>query len=66
MVSETEEIVINDILINSFDINLDYIYGDAKRKHEDKILSYIYRYRKSTYFYASLFWNCSFSDSVWS
>jgi putative phosphoribosyl transferase len=46
MVSETEEIVINDHLVNSFEINLDYIYGEAKRKHEDKILSYIYKYRK--------------------
>jgi putative phosphoribosyl transferase len=46
MVSETEEIVIHDKLIDSFDINLDYIYGEAKRKHEDKILSYIYKYRK--------------------
>jgi putative phosphoribosyl transferase len=45
-VSETEEIVIHDELVKSFDINLDYIYGDAKRKHEEKILSYIYKYRK--------------------
>jgi putative phosphoribosyl transferase len=46
MVSETEEIVINEPLIKSFEINLDYIYGSAKRKHEEKILSYIYKYRK--------------------
>lgn len=46
MVSETEEIVVNEALVKCFDINLDYIYGSAKRKHEEKILSYIYKYRK--------------------
>jgi len=46
MVSETEEIVLHDALINAFDIKLDYIYGEAKRKHEEKILKYVYKYRK--------------------
>ena len=45
-VSENEEIIIIDELIDSFDIKLDFIYGEAQRKHEEKILSYIYKYRK--------------------
>ncbi|MDR0664507.1 MAG: phosphoribosyltransferase [Helicobacteraceae bacterium] len=46
VVSETEEIVINHFLANAFDISVDYIYGEAKRKHDEKILSYLYKYRK--------------------
>jgi len=46
MVSETEEIVIQNELINAFGINLDYIYGEAHRKYEEKILKYVYKYRK--------------------
>jgi len=49
-VSETEEIVINEKLVSSFDIQYDYIYGEAHRKHEEKILSYIYQYRKGRHF----------------
>ncbi len=45
-VSEREEIVINENLVKTFDIQYDYIYGEAHRKHEEKILSYIYQYRK--------------------
>jgi len=45
-VSETEEIVINDNIVSTFEIQYDYIYGEAHRKHEEKILSYIYQYRK--------------------
>ena len=45
-VSETEEIVINEKLIDSFEIQLDYVYGEAHRKHEEDILSSIYRHRK--------------------
>jgi len=45
-VSETQEIVINEMLVNSFEIQYDYIYGEAHRKHEEDILSYIYQYRK--------------------
>lgn len=45
-VSETEEIVINEGLVSSFEIQYDYIYGEAHRKHEENILSYIYKYRK--------------------
>lgn len=46
VVSETEEIVINKELVDSFEIELDYIYGEAKRKHDEKILAYMYQYRK--------------------
>lgn len=46
MVSETEEIVVNERLIDSFGITLDYVYGEAKRKYDDKILAYLYKYRK--------------------
>ena len=45
-VSEREEIVINEQLVSAFDIQYDYIYGEAHRKHEEQILSYIYQYRK--------------------
>ena len=45
-VSEHEEIVINENLVKSFGIQYDYIYGEAHRKHEETILSYIYQYRK--------------------
>jgi len=45
-VSETEEMVIHDNLVDSFGIQYDYIYGEANRKHEEKILSNIYKYRQ--------------------
>lgn len=45
-VCEGEEIVINENLVTAFGIKYDYIYGEAHRKHEEKILSYIYQYRK--------------------
>lgn len=49
-VSETEEIVIDEKLVSSFEIQYDYIYGEANRKHEEKILSYVYQYRKGRHF----------------
>ncbi|MCD6432777.1 MAG: phosphoribosyltransferase [Sulfurimonas sp.] len=49
-VSESEEIVINEKLVSAFEIKYDYIYGEAHRKHEEKILSYIYKYRKGRHF----------------
>lgn len=49
-VSEGEEIVINEDLVNAFGIKYDYIYGEAHRKHEEKILSRIYQYRKGKAF----------------
>jgi putative phosphoribosyl transferase len=45
-VSEMEEIVINDDLVKAFGVQYDYVYGEARRKHEEKILSKIYHYRK--------------------
>jgi len=51
-VSESEEIVINEKLVYAFDIKYDYIYGEAHRKHEEQILSSIYRYRKGRHFFS--------------
>ena len=45
-VSEREEIVINDDLVKAFGVQYDYIYGEAHRKHEEKILAMIYHFRK--------------------
>jgi len=45
-VSETEEIVIHEKLVQSFGIQYDYIYGEAHRKHEENILSHVYQFRK--------------------
>lgn len=49
-VSETEEIVINEYLVENFDIQYDYIYGEASRRHEEQILSYMFRHRKGRHF----------------
>jgi len=46
MVSETEEVVMHKALIDSFDISEDYVYGEAQRKHDEEVLSYVYKYRK--------------------
>ncbi len=45
-VSESEEIVVHEELVNAFGVQYDYIYGEARRKHEEKILSSIYKLRK--------------------
>jgi putative phosphoribosyl transferase len=44
-VSELEEIVMHEALIHSFGIKLDYVYGEAHRKYEDKMRSKIYAFR---------------------
>jgi putative phosphoribosyl transferase len=49
-VSETEEIVIHELLKDSFQIQTDYIFGEAKRQYEDHILPQIYSYRKESTF----------------
>lgn len=49
IVSETEDIVLNDKLIKAFGISYDYIYGEAHRKYEEKILKNVYKYRKGYY-----------------
>lgn len=45
-VSETEEIVMNDALIRAFEIAPEFIYGQAHRIFEEKILKNVYKYRK--------------------
>ncbi len=47
IVTESEDMVINNALIDSFEIDEDYIYSEANRKYEEFILPYIYKYRKS-------------------
>jgi len=47
IVSETEEMVMNKVLIESFEIDIDYVYSEANRKYEESVLSYVYKYRKS-------------------
>lgn len=46
MVSHTQEIVTHDALIRSFEIDENYIYEEAKRLYEDKIIKWNNRYRK--------------------
>ena len=46
IVSETEEMVMNKALVDSFGIDEDYVYSEANRKYEEIVLSYIYKYRK--------------------
>ncbi|MCR4942141.1 MAG: sodium:proton antiporter [Campylobacter sp.] len=46
VVSETEDVVANDALIDSFGITYDFVYGEASRKYEEKILQNIYKFRK--------------------
>jgi len=46
MVSETEEIVLHSQLVDSFGINLDFIYAEAHRRYEEKILPKVYKYRR--------------------
>ncbi|WP_334085812.1 hypothetical protein [Helicobacter typhlonius] len=43
VVSETMEIIINEDLVNAFEISLDYIYGEAKRQYEEAILQNRYQ-----------------------
>ncbi len=49
-VCETEEMVIHEALCDSFDIQLDFVYGEATRKHEEVILPNMYKYRKGRHF----------------
>jgi len=48
MVSETEEVVMHKALIDAFGINEDYVYGEAHRKYEEEVLTYVYKYRKGS------------------
>lgn len=49
MVSEIEEIVIHENLTKSFGIHKEFIYGEAHRKYEEKILKNVYKYRKGEF-----------------
>jgi len=46
MISETEEVVMHKALVDAFDINEDFVYNEAQRKHDEEVLGYVYRYRK--------------------
>ncbi|MGX3011425.1 phosphoribosyltransferase family protein [Helicobacter sp. 23-1044] len=46
IVSENMDIAINSALVQSFGISYDFIYGEAKRRYDEKILPDIYKYRK--------------------
>jgi len=46
MVSETQEIVIHQALTNAFGIDEEFVYKEAKRIYDEKILAHLYRYRK--------------------
>lgn len=48
IVSENMDIIMNEALIDSFDITLDYVYGEAKRTYEEDILADIYKFRKGS------------------
>jgi putative phosphoribosyl transferase len=45
-VSETQDIVIHKALIDAFGIDEEFVYKEAKRVYDDKILSHLYKYRK--------------------
>ncbi len=45
-VSEVKEIVIHKALVDAFEIEEEYVYKEAKKVYDEKILSYIYKYRK--------------------
>ena len=46
MVSEKDDVVLNDELIKSFGISYDFVYGEADRKYDEKILKNVYKFRK--------------------
>ena len=46
MISETKEVIMNKSLIDSFEIDEDYIYQEADREYKDKILEHIEIYRR--------------------
>ena len=45
MVSETQTMVMNRVLVDAFEISVDYVYSEAQRCYEDRVLSHVYRYR---------------------
>jgi putative phosphoribosyl transferase len=44
-VSETKDVVLIDELIDNFEISQDFIYSEAERLYNEKIIPYIYEYR---------------------
>jgi len=44
-VSETKDIILIEELISAFDIKKDYIFAEAERLFDEKIIPYIYEYR---------------------
>jgi putative phosphoribosyl transferase len=44
-ISETKDIVLIDELIDAFEISRDYMYSEAKRLFDEKIINYMYEYR---------------------
>jgi putative phosphoribosyl transferase len=46
MISETEEVVIHKALADAFKVSEDFIYAEAKRKYDDEVLGYAYKYRQ--------------------
>jgi putative phosphoribosyl transferase len=44
-ISETRDVVLIDELIDAFGISRDYVYSEASRLYDEKIINYIYEYR---------------------
>jgi len=44
-VSETKDVILIDELIENFEISQDFIYSEADRLYNEKIIPYIYEYR---------------------
>lgn len=44
-ISETKDYILIDELINSFEISNDYVFSEAERIYEEKILQNIYKFR---------------------
>ena len=45
VISEMKDYILIDELINSFEINNDYVFSEAERIYEEKILQNIYKFR---------------------
>jgi len=45
-VTETNDFVFIEELVDSFEISRDFLYSEAKRIYEEKIISYMYKYRQ--------------------
>ncbi len=44
-ITETQTLVMNRVLVEAFGIDEEYVYDEAKRRHDGVILSRMYRYR---------------------